>query len=163
MRFLILIALLSSCAAALVAQPRQSGAGAGKLVPPFAFERFSRMSPEQRERMLDRLPPDRRAAVKERIQRFNDLPPDAKKRLGAQFDHFRQLPPEQQDVVRKTFREFKELPRERRAEIRRELHKLRRISSPERQARLASEEFRRKFNSGEQNILETLSHLLGVE
>jgi flagellar motor switch protein FliG len=119
------------------------------------------MPPEQRERMLRRLPPERRAAVEERMDRLNNLPPDAKKRLRKEFDHFQQLSEENQETVRKNFRLFNELPKERRPEVRRELNDLRRMSAAERQTRFSSEEFRHKFEPNEQGILETLSGLLG--
>jgi len=161
MRAVLLLAILLSCAGGLFAQARKAP---GRKPPPhLAVERFSRMSPEQRQRMLEKLPPERKAKVEQRLERFNNLPPETKKRLRDEFDRFQQLSPDQQDTVRKTFRVFNELPQERRPAVRRELHRLRLMPQSERQARLTSDEFRSRFNSDEQGMLETLSGLLGPE
>ena len=161
MRFVLIVAMLAWMAGSAFAQPRK--AGSRKPPPHLAFEKFNRMSPAQRERMLNKLPPERKAAVEKRLERFNNLPPAAQKRLREEFDQFQQLEPEQQETVRKTYRAFNQLPAERRPEVRRELQRLRRMPATERQTRLSSEEFRNKFNSDEQSMLETLSDLLGPE
>jgi hypothetical protein len=118
------------------------------------------MSPEQRDRMLSKLPPERKATVERRLERYNNLPPDAKKRLSDEYDQFQKLAPEKQEAVRKMFREFNELPQDRRPQVRRELNQLRRMSAEDRQARLSSEEFRNNFDSNERRLLETLSDAL---
>lgn len=161
MRIALVVAMLISMAGNALGQPRK--AGPGKPPPHLAFEKFDRMSPAQRERMLKRLPPERKAALEERLKRFNNLPPDAKQRLREEFDQFQRLEPEKQETVRKTYRAFNQLPQERRPEVRREFQRLRRMPASEREARLSSDEFRNRFNSDEQSMLETLSSLLGPE
>jgi hypothetical protein len=164
MRVLVLVAMLTTLAGGVLAQPRKAAPRKpGQPPPHLAIERFNRMSPDERDQMLKRLPPERKAAVEQRLERFNKMSPEAKKRLREEFDQFQQLPPEKQETVRKTFRDFNQLPEERQPEVRRELQRLRRMTADERQSRLNSEEFRDKFNAEEQGMLETLSDLLGPE
>src|SRR5436190_18557983 len=101
MRFIAsaaIITFLLFCGSA-IAQPKRPPVRPGKMgAPPNGMiERLNRMTPEQRQRALDRLPPERREKVERRLENFNALPPEEKDRLRQQYQAFQKLPPEKQD------------------------------------------------------------------
>src|SRR5207244_9505780 len=93
---------------------------AQKIAPPpmvvrpgpgmLAIERWSRMTPEQRRRALDRLPPERRQKIEEQLERYQNLTPEQRDQLRFRFQTFNQLPPEKRDAARMLFRQFNQLP-----------------------------------------------------
>ena len=121
-----------------------------------AVDRFNRMTPEQRQKALDRLPPERRQKLEQRLDQYNHLTPEMRSRLRA----FDQLPPEKQNQARRLFRQFGELPPERQAPLRKEFENLRGMSDADRRARMNSDEFRSTYNSHEQRMLGDLSGML---
>jgi Protein of unknown function (DUF3106). len=124
---------------------------------PGAFERLSKMPPAQRQHVLEKLPPERKAKVESRLEEYNNLPPAEKQRLHEQVESFHQLPPEKQDAVRRLFQRFNNLPEERRGTVRQEFQDLRRMSPEDRRARINSDEFRNKFTQNEQHLLDNLA------
>jgi hypothetical protein len=122
-----------------------------------AIDRWNQMSPEERERELAKLPPERARLIRERIRRFNQLPPEEKRQLRERYQRFQQLPPDKQQIVRQRMREFRELPLDRRPAIRRELDQIRALPESERRARLNSEEFRSRFSPQEQQIIRDIA------
>ncbi|MEJ7607787.1 MAG: DUF3106 domain-containing protein, partial [Bryobacteraceae bacterium] len=86
------------------AQPRRLDARREGPPPHTLLERLNNMSPEQRERMLRKLPPERRSILERRLENYNRTSPEVKRRLGAEYDNFRQLAPEKQEKARRLFR-----------------------------------------------------------
>jgi predicted Fe-S protein YdhL (DUF1289 family) len=122
-----------------------------------ALDRWNSMSPEQRERALEKLPPDRQRQIRQRLERFNSLPKEEQDRLRRRYERFSSLPPDKQQLVRKQIRNWSQLPDDRRPVVSREFEQLRRMTPEERQARLASDEFRGRYSPKEQQILTDLS------
>ena len=125
-----------------------------------AIDKLSRMPPEQRQRELAKLSPERRAVMEDRLERYNRLPAAQKERLRAQTETFQSMPPERQDAVRKAFRQFNTLPDDRRKPVQQELRRLRQMKGTERSARINSEDFRNRYSPGERQILENLAALV---
>ncbi len=144
------------------AQPRKGMPGPGRrqLAPHIMLDRLSEMSPEQRQRALERLPAPRRRMVEQRLERYNRMPPEERERLKDQYDIFQQLTPENRDAVRRMFRRFSRFPDERRAAMRMELNELRQLDEQERRARIETDDFRSRFSRPEQRLLENLSRIL---
>ncbi|MGA2591453.1 MAG: DUF3106 domain-containing protein [Bryobacteraceae bacterium] len=117
------------------------------------IDRWNRMSPEERERQLAKLPPERARLIRERLRQYNQLPPEEKETLRENYQRFTQLPPEKQEIVRQRMREFRELPQARRLVIRHEMEALRALPESERHARMNSEAFRTQFSPPEQQII----------
>lgn len=124
--------------------------------------RWNQMSPEQREKQLSKLPPERQAQIRERLGRFNALPQEERDRLQRRYERFNSLPPARQDLVRRQIQNFSQLPQDRRPEISREFDQLRRMTPEERNNRLGSDDFRGRFNSNEREILRDLSENLAL-
>jgi hypothetical protein len=165
MRFIAsaaIITFLLFCGSA-IAQPKRPPARPGKMGPPpnGMIERLNRMTLEQRQRALDRLPPERREKVERRLENFNALPPEEKDRLREQYQAFQKLPPEKQDAIRRSFREFNQLPEDRRPLVRRELMYLRGLSGDERATRFGSDAFKSRYSDTEQQLLQDLANSPG--
>jgi Protein of unknown function (DUF3106) len=121
---------------------------------------FEKMSPEERQKALDRLPPKQRQQVEERLKNFNQLPPGQQQSLKNMYNRLNQLPPARQEVVRGALTKFAEQPADRQQAMRQELQGMAGLPEQERQARLANPEFRSKFNGQEQGIVRDMSDLL---
>jgi hypothetical protein len=128
--------------------------------PGAVVQRLMRMTPEQRERALQKLPPERQARIREQLQRFDSLPKAEQERrlqLGATFAN---LPPETQNLVRRQIRAFNQLPEDRRRIVGAAFQRLRRLPPAERQARMARPAFQNRFTPEEQQMLSDLSENL---
>jgi hypothetical protein len=113
------------------------------------LDRLEQMSPEERQKALDRLPPERRQRVEEGLERYRAMNPENRERLR----NFERMPEEQRDAIRQSFRRMQDLPLGRRAMVRRELQQLRGMSDAERETRMQSESFRRRFDANEQGLI----------
>jgi predicted Fe-S protein YdhL (DUF1289 family) len=142
--------------------PGQSGQAPNRLRPGTALDRWNSMSPEQRERALQKLPPERQQQIRRRLERFNSLPKEEQDRLRSRYERFSSLPPDRQQTVRRQIRNWSQLPDERRPVVSREFDQLRRLTPEERQARIQSDEFRARFSPHEQRILSDLSDNLAL-
>src|SRR5450755_1512223 len=111
---------------------------------------FEKMSPEERQKALDRLPPKQRQQVEERLKNFKELPPGQQQTLKNMYNRLNQLPPARQEVVRGALNQFAQQPADRQQAMRQELRGMAGLPEDERQTRLASPEFRSKFNGHEQ-------------
>lgn len=147
MRAPLQIGLIVALLAGATSIPMFGQAGkAAKRLAPFAagqaLERWERMTPQQREKALSRLTPERRAQVEERLRRLDELPPAERQQL------------------RERYREFQRLPRDRQDALRLELQALRSMRPLMRRRRVASPEFQRQYSPDEQRILR---EALGME
>ena len=138
--------LLLLLAIPLLAQPH--GAPAASLI-----ERLNRMSPAERRKMLDRMPPERREILEQRIGNLNKINPEARERLKRDYEHFQQLPPEKQTELRQTLRQIAELPEDRRKQVRGAVNHLRRQTPEVQQKRIASQGFESRFNEDERKLV----------
>jgi hypothetical protein len=124
------------------------------------IDEFMRMSPEERQKALNRLPPEQRKRLQERLLRFNQLPAGEQQTLKGMYNRLNQLPAERQQVVRRSLNQFTEQPGDSKQAIRQELKSLGQMTPEERDARLASPEFWARFSQNEQGIIRNMSELL---
>lgn len=99
------------------------------------LERFESMTPEQREKALSKLPPERRAQVEQRLNRLEQLTPQQRQQLQQRLQDFQKLSPERQRAVRDEIQNLRGMPPRLR---------LRRLNSPE---------FEQEFSPEEQRLL----------
>jgi hypothetical protein len=126
-------------------------------------QRLLQMSPEQRERALEKFPPERQAQIRQRLQRLDSLPPQQQQRLIQQYQMLASLPPEKQLLVRRQIQAFNQLPDERKQIVGPELQKLRRMPESDREARLESDQLNSKFTPAERQILSDVSRYLPLQ
>jgi hypothetical protein len=143
------------------AAKEKANAKEGLRQAPTPLERWSRMTPEERQRALAKLPPERRRELQQKLQQYRSLPPAERQQLREKYQAFSQLPPEQQNHARDLFRQFNSLPEDRRPIVRQEYEELRSMPESERAARVNSEAFRSRFTPGEQQMLQDLARTFG--
>ncbi len=137
------------------APQRQLGRGAKTPI-----EEFETMSPAERRKALDHLPPADRQRLQERLDRFNQLPPERQQALKNLYNRLHQLPPERQNAVRQSINKFAQMAPERQQAIRGELTNLANMSPEDRKKHVSTPEFRQKFNKKEQEIVRDMSEVL---
>lgn len=143
--------------------PGRAGAGGGRRGGPGInnplnpVQRLFQMTPEQRERVLEQLPPERQTQLRQQLERFDNLKPAEKERLARQYQSLAALPPATQRIVNQGIMGMNHLQDDRKVPVFRELRSLVNMSDEDRTARLASEEFKKKYTAQEQKILTDLS------
>ncbi|MGA2736116.1 MAG: DUF3106 domain-containing protein [Bryobacteraceae bacterium] len=130
---------------------------AAQQPPANPIDRWNRMSPEERERELAKLPPGRARQIRQRIARYNQMRPEEQKALRDRYDTFSHLPPDKQQIVRDRLREFRRLPQARQPVVHREVVRLRSLPEAQRQASMNGDEFHSQFSPQEQQIIRDLT------
>jgi hypothetical protein len=156
------MAAAGGLAAQGVARPARKGPPPGGRPgrPAAVFERWSNMTPEQRRKALDRIPPERRRRIEEQLEQYANMSPEERRTLRFRWEMFNQLPPERQNEARRLFRQFNQLPTERQSALREEFQQLRGMPEADRKERLASEEFRQAYTVREQRFLGAFAKML---
>lgn len=139
----------------------KAGGGGGMVNPLNPVQRMAQMTPEQRERILEQLPPQRQEQVRKQLEKFDNLPPAAKERLSRAYQALMALPPEKQRMIDQAIRGLNGLPADRKSgPVPKELRSLLAMSPDERAARIASDDFKKNYSPDEQRILSDLSNNL---
>ena len=128
-------------------------AGRQELTQFRALDRLSRMAPEDRERLLSRLPAARRRTVESSLQRFQAMPPERRQLLERRLRQFQGMTPERQNRLRTLTREMMDLPPERRNVLRREFGRLQGLSDEDRMDYTERQAFREQFSERERELL----------
>jgi hypothetical protein len=148
----------------LVAQGHHGGASSGAIhrgqdLDKTPIDDFERMSPEQQQKALAKLPPERRKKVQEQLARLRNLPPEQRAALRQTYQRLSEFPPDRQQQLRKSLQKFGSQPSQRQQAMREELRHLSEQSPEERANRLNSPEFRHAFNRSEQQVVRDMSDL----
>ncbi|HLY19790.1 MAG TPA: DUF3106 domain-containing protein [Bryobacteraceae bacterium] len=126
----------------------------------FPIDRWNRMSPEQREKELAKLPPERARLIRQRLRRYNQMNPQEQQALRERYRTFSEMPPAKQEIIRSRLKEFRQLPVERRPIVHHEVEGLRAMPDAQREGRLNSDEFRGRYSQQEQQIIRDLTEYL---
>lgn len=121
-------------------------------------QRLAHLTPEERERILEQLPPDRQAQVRKQLEKFDQLPQAQKDRLARQAQSLAALPPEKQRLINQGIVAINHLPEERKPEVAKELRSLLTMAPEDRATVLASDKFKQRYSPQEQKILSDLSN-----
>jgi formate dehydrogenase maturation protein FdhE len=166
MRLLSVVAMAAflSCTASADPQPALKRKGPGFMKkgpigpPPDVVERFSQLSPTERQEALSKLPPARREMMERRLERWNQTPVEQRRRLAGSYAQFQEMSPEKQHEVRRLFRRFGEtFPPEKRPEAQAAIRRLRKADPEERKTLLNSRRFVRDFSDDERKLLEQMA------
>lgn len=122
------------------------------------IERLAQLTPEQRERILEQLPPERQAQVRKQLEKFDQLPQAQKDRLARQAQSLAALPPEKRRLINQGIFAINHLPEDRKPAVAKELRSLLRMSPEDRATVLDSDSFKRRYSPQEQKILSDLSN-----
>ncbi|MBV8845033.1 MAG: DUF3106 domain-containing protein [Bryobacterales bacterium] len=115
---------------------KQSNKQIPRSIPGKQIEQLRKMSPEERQRALSNLPPERRQQVEKQLDRLDKLPPEQRQVLDQRYEKLQSFPPPRQRAVRQ------------------ELQSLRSMPFAERQARLHSDEFKQQFSPEERELIQ---------
>ena len=122
--------------------------------------RLLQMDPEQRERALEKFPPQRQAEIRQRLEQLDNLPPQQKVRRIREYQMLASLPPETQRLLRGQIQAFNQLSDDRKQIVAPEMQKLRRMPESDREARIGSENVKNRFTPAEQLMLSTVSQYM---
>lgn len=131
--------------------------GAGKLADPYnPIQVLRQLSPEERERVLERYPPKQQENIRKRLQNLDNMPEAQKQRQLGFMDEFYRLPPDKQQQVRREMNAFNALPADRIAAVRAAYARLSKATPEEREQILARPQFQERFSPEELQILRVL-------
>lgn len=142
-------------------------AGGGAKIPPpprlvnpaNPVVRLYQATPEQRERVLEKLPPDRQEAMRKHLADYDRLPKEQQQMRLQQAERFDALPIEKRRAIQRQLKALNELPKDRTQAVRQALRRLQIAPEEERARILNSEQFKRRFSSEEQKIILDLSEV----
>lgn len=143
--------------------PKAAAGGAGRMpmkgvpmfrqVPGPQVQRFLRLSPQEREIAIDKMPVAAQDGIRKRLAAFDSLPPEERERQLKLYEAVNRLPKDKQDLVNQRIGEFHQLGADRRTGISRAYQLLSSKPEPARQAILDSAEFKERFTPAEQRIV----------
>lgn len=137
MRAVLLMLVL--CGSSLAsAQGAKAAKQLPRSIPGAQIERLQHMTPEQREKALANLPPERREQIEKQLDRLDQLSPQQRRQLDRRFETLQSFPPA------------------RRRAVRQEVQSLRAMPFAERRARLASGEFQQQYSPAEQDLIRSV-------
>src|ERR1035441_2603303 len=132
--------------------------GAQKLANPGnPVERLMAMPPEKREQVLEKLPPQQQANLRQRLDHFDKLPAAERARLNQMWSTFNSLSPEKQAIVTRQMQAFNNLPAPPREPLRPVRQRLPIKPKDERNALLNSEAFKNRYSASEFQMLTDIS------
>jgi hypothetical protein len=159
------VLLTTQPAAAIPAEPPQEQKrppATAKAATRNPLDRLNKMTPEQRKKVIQKLPPERQVLLEKRLDQYGSLQPEERRRLNDQYRVFRQLPPERQEEMRKLFRRFNNQPEERKLLLQREFVRLRAMNETDRGVRLKNPGFRKNYSPAERRLLEEMANIAAV-
>jgi hypothetical protein len=124
--------------------------------PDNPVDRLLRMTPDQRERALEKLPPQQQANIRKWLENFDKQPQAQRERRLQQLNELWSLPSDKRQLVSQQIKAFDALPPDRLAIVRQAYVNLSRMTPEERDDRLARPQFRSRFTPAELQILSVL-------
>lgn len=149
-------------AAAKMAKPAPNNAGGGAKAPAKMgnpdnpIDRLFKMSPEERELAIEKLPAQQQAKIRKQLQNFDNRPEAAKEWELQRLNTLWSLPPATHALVSQQIKAFNSLPADRLAVVKPAYVRLSRSTPEEREAILARPQFRSRFSPAELQILTVL-------
>ena len=138
-------------------QPIPKG-GARLLNPASIAARLFRMTPEEREHALEKLPNElARERARKELEWFDGLPKEAQEIQLRRLDHFAQLTPEKRAEVRGLMAEVNALPGPRSGAVRQALYQLQQMTDQQRDNTLQRPAFQARFSVEELRVIRALA------
>jgi len=118
--------------------------------------RFFRMTPQEREIYIDKMPVPQQKQLRKAAETWESLPPEERDRRLKLFDSLSKLPKDKQDLVDQRLNEFYTLPVPRRVMIRNVYQRLSELPEADRAQWMDRPEFKERFTPIEQQIVKDL-------
>jgi len=136
-------------------QPQQPDGHPGEQ----QLDRLLKMTPEEREKALQNLPPAQRQRLVNQLNAVGKWPTVEQNRARARLERLRSLPPQRQNQVRRSLNLFQQAPEDRQRQMAQELRRMGPMPDDERRAYMNTEEFRNRYSANEQQIMSNLSEI----
>jgi hypothetical protein len=123
------------------------------------------LPPDQQLKLLEnepgfkKLPAERQAALRERLQKFNSLPPDKRNQALQRMEFLATLTAQQRQQLRDANQQLKGLPPDRQVAVHTALRHLRQMPPADRQQVIQSDRFRSTFSDQEQKLISQLAEM----
>jgi uncharacterized protein DUF3106 len=123
------------------------------------------LPPDQQLKLLEnepgfkKLPAERQAALRERLQKFNSLPPDKRNQALQRMEFLATLTAQQRQQLRDANQQLKGLPPDRQVAVHTALRHLRQMPPADRQQVIQSDRFRSTFSDQEQKLISQLADM----
>lgn len=140
------------------APAKKAGGGQRIVDPESVAARLMLATPEQRERALAKLPPERQAQIRKQLEWFDSLPKAQQDAQIRRLQVFASLPPDQQVIVRLQMQALNKLPPARKQAIQRALVNLQSLPRARRAVRMNNPAFKARFSPEELSIIEDLAN-----
>jgi len=132
--------------------------GAARIVNPGnVATRLFRMTPEQRERALEKLPSQQQESFRKVLEWFDQLPKEQQAIQIRRIERFDQFSPEKKAEVKQLVKAASQLPPPRQAQVRQALYRLQQVSDQERENTLRRPQFQARFSPEELRIVTGLA------
>jgi len=132
--------------------------GAARIVNPGnVVTRLFRMTPEQREQALEKLPPQQQENFRKVLEWFDELPKEQQAIQIRRIERFDQFSPEKKAEVKQLVKAASQLPPPRQAAVRQALFRLQQMSDQERENTLRRPQFQARFSPEELRIVTGLA------
>ncbi len=143
--------------------PKKDGlpkAGVRITNPANPAERLYRMTPDQRERALEKLPAAQQERIRTQLKWFDSLGPVQQQVVLNRAERLAALPPEKRREVVLSMQEFNRLDPDRRPQVGNALRRLQNATEEQRKAFFDGPVFHQDFTAEEQKILLDLSLIM---
>jgi len=108
---------------------------------------------------LQKLPPEKQNALRERLQKFNSLTPEKRTQALQRMEFLSKLTPQQRQQLRDANQQLLGLPPDRQVAVHKALRHLRQMPPAERQQVIQSDRFRSTFSDQEQKLISQLAEM----
>lgn len=123
------------------------------------LDRLLKMTPEQRDKALQNLPPAQRQRLNNQLNAVGKWPAAWQNHALARLERLRSLPPQRQNQVRQSLNQFQQAPEDRQEQMAQELRKLAPLQDDQRRELMNTEEFRNRYSPREQQIIGNLAEI----
>jgi hypothetical protein len=124
-----------------------------RAIPNAQVIRFLRLTPEERQIAIDKMPIANQEPIRKKMAEFDALPAEERERQLKLWDGVTKLPKDKQDLVNQRLREVWQLPPDRRLGIRVAYQLLSAKTEEERRVMIDSQAFKDRFTPAEQQII----------
>jgi len=117
-------------------------------------------TPEQRDRVIEKLPPARQEQLRKQLEWYDGLPKAQQKRIIESTERVAQLTPEREHEVIQSWRGLQQLPQDRKIAIRQAFNRIQGMTPERREAVFNSDQFKNRFSPEEQKIIRDLCDIV---
>jgi hypothetical protein len=122
--------------------------------------RLYQMKPEERERVIEKLPPARQEQLRRNLAYFDSLPKQQQQILIQRAERLASMPPEREREVRQSFQAFQKLEPDRKKMIQGALVRMQNLTDEQRTQLTNSDAFKNRFSPEEQKIIQDLADIM---